>query len=80
MLFCCGRTDNGILLVKICANTKDNTNEMANAARVVRVTIRFQNYALLYSMCLIGVFLLIAFVFVLNIKIDIPEQVYPQHR
>lgn len=37
--------------------------------------IRFQNYALLYSMCLIGVFLLIAFVFVLNIKIDIPEQI-----
>ena len=28
-----------ILLVKICANTKDNTNEIANAARVVRVTI-----------------------------------------
>ena len=37
--------------------------------------IRFQNYALLYSMCLMGVFLLIAFVFVLNIKIDIPEQI-----
>lgn len=36
--------------------------------------IKFQNFVLLYSMCLIVVFILVAFVLILNIKIDIPEQ------
>lgn len=36
--------------------------------------IKFQNFVLLYSMCLIVVFIFVAFVLILNIKIDIPEQ------
>ena len=37
--------------------------------------IKFQNFVLLYSLCLIVVFILVAFVLILNIKIDIPEQI-----
>ena len=37
--------------------------------------LKFQNFVLLYSICLTGVFLLVALVFVLNIQIDIPEQI-----
>lgn len=37
--------------------------------------IKFQNYVLLYSVCLIGVFIVAAAIFILNIKIDIPEQI-----
>lgn len=36
--------------------------------------IKFKNFVLLYSLCLIVVFILVAFVLILNIKIDIPEQ------
>lgn len=36
--------------------------------------IKFQNFVLLYSLCLIVVFILVAFILILNIKIDIPEQ------
>lgn len=36
--------------------------------------IKFQNFVLLYSMCLIVVFILVALVLILKIKIDIPEQ------
>lgn len=37
--------------------------------------IKFHNFVLLYSVCLIGVFILVALVLILNIKIDIPEQI-----
>ena len=36
--------------------------------------IKFQNFVLLYTLCLIVVFILVAFILILNIKIDIPEQ------
>lgn len=36
--------------------------------------IRFQNFVMLYSLCLIVVFILVAVVFIVNIKIDVPEQ------
>ncbi|MDE5588705.1 MAG: HAMP domain-containing histidine kinase [Acetatifactor sp.] len=36
--------------------------------------IKFQNFVLLYTLCLIVVFILVAFILILNVKIDIPEQ------
>lgn len=37
--------------------------------------IKFQNICLLYSLCLVGIFLLAALLFILNIKVKVPEQV-----
>lgn len=36
--------------------------------------IKFQNFVLLYSLCLIVVFILVAAIFIVNIRIDVPEQ------
>ena len=36
--------------------------------------IKFQNFVLLYSLCLIVVFILVATIFIVNIRIDVPEQ------
>lgn len=36
--------------------------------------IRFQKFVLAYSLCLVGVFILAAFLMIMNIKIDVPEQ------
>lgn len=36
--------------------------------------IKFQNYVMLYTLCLIVVFILVAIIFIVNIKIDVPEQ------
>lgn len=36
--------------------------------------VRFQKFVLAYSLCLIGVFILVALLMILNIKIDLPEQ------
>lgn len=37
--------------------------------------IKFKNFVFLYSMCLMGVFVIVAFVFISNIKIEIPETI-----
>ena len=36
--------------------------------------IKFQNFVMLYSLCLIVVFILVAVIFIVNIRIDVPEQ------
>lgn len=36
--------------------------------------IKFQNLVLLYSLCLIAVFVLAAVLFILNIEIHVPDQ------
>lgn len=36
--------------------------------------IKFQNFVMLYSLCLIVVFILAAALFLVNIRIDVPEQ------
>lgn len=37
--------------------------------------IKFKNFVFLYSICLMGVFIIVAFVFISNIKIEIPETI-----
>ena len=36
--------------------------------------IKFQNFVMLYSLCLIVVFIVVAVIFIVNIRIDVPEQ------
>lgn len=36
--------------------------------------IKFQNFVMLYSLCLIVVFIVIAVIFIVNVRIDVPEQ------
>ena len=36
--------------------------------------IKFQNFIMLYSLCLIVVFIVVAIIFIVNIRIDVPEQ------